>query len=50
MQSPEALEKQLRENLEKTMGELLPSNDEQLDVTDPVLPNVAVSIKLKWAY
>jgi ubiquitin-activating enzyme E1 C len=48
MQSPPVLEQTTRPNLEKTMGELLGIED-TLDITDPVLPNVAVSVKIKWS-
>jgi len=47
MQAPKALQEATRKNLDKLLKDLV-SGDEILSVTDPCLPNIAVSIKIFW--
>jgi hypothetical protein len=48
MQAPKALQEATKKNLEKSLKELISEDDDILSVTDPSLPNIAVSIKLQW--
>jgi len=48
MQAPKALQEATKKNLEKPLKELVSEDDDVLSVTDPSLPNIAVSIKLQW--
>jgi len=48
MQFPPSLEASTRPNLSKTLNELIPGG-QALDITDPVLPNVVLSVIVKFA-
>ncbi len=48
MQAPVALREATEKNLEKTLKDLVTEDDDVLSITDPSLPNIAVSVKLQW--
>jgi hypothetical protein len=47
MQNPPMLEKRLRPNLAKAIGELIDDGD-SLNITAPTLPGVAITMKLRF--
>lgn len=47
MQNPPMLEKKLRPNLAKTIGELIDDGN-SLNITAPTLPGVAVTMKIRF--
>jgi len=48
MQAPKSLQELTKKNLEKPLKELVTEDDDVLSITDPSLPNIAVSLKLQW--
>lgn len=48
MQAPPPLEAATRPNLERPMSELV-SEGEILHVTEPLMLNVALNVRIKWA-
>jgi len=46
MQAPKQLQEATAKNLDKTLKELVA--EDELTVTDPALPNIAVTIRLQW--